>query len=97
VRTRSSGDGVASGAPHTGAHSRGTLSNTSKVSTVSAWCVGTGQSGFVVVAGPFVGRQGTKFVILGICTLLSQGIWSKGLCNGRVASRHGSEHAACLP
>jgi hypothetical protein len=40
---------------------------------------------------------GGQFVILGFCTLLSQGIWRRGLCNGRVASRHGSEHAACLP
>jgi hypothetical protein len=77
-------------------NSRVTPSHMSKVSTANAWCVGTGQSGFVVVAGPFVGRRGTKLVILGICTVLSWGIWRKGLCCGRVARRHGSEHATCL-
>jgi hypothetical protein len=57
---------------------RGTPAHMSKVSTTNAWCVGTGQSGFVVVAGPFVGRSGRELVILGKCKVSSRGIWGGG-------------------
>jgi hypothetical protein len=63
-------DGVASGAMHIGDQSMPALipgAHTSKVSTARAYCaIFTRQSDFVVVAGPFAGRQGTKLVFLGI-------------------------------